>query len=103
MKLQMTSFDSLFESDWFTVCCSVTKIRFVLREQIQIIGMSATLPNLEHIARWMDGTLYVTRNRPVTLTQFLRHIAVSRVYEVCTVYAYLHGASKSAPSKSFTH
>eukprot|EP00801_Mesodinium_rubrum_P001871 Mrub_01871.p1 GENE.Mrub_01871~~Mrub_01871.p1 ORF type:complete len:643 (-),score=74.14 Mrub_01871:10-1938(-) len=38
---------------------------------IQIIAMSATLPNLEDIAYWMKAQLYVTDFRPVTLMSYL--------------------------------
>ena len=39
---------------------------------VQLIGMSATLPNLDHLARWMDAELYRTDFRPVPLTQTLK-------------------------------
>ncbi|KAK6305841.1 hypothetical protein J4Q44_G00246210 [Coregonus suidteri] len=58
----------------------LTKIRYIalkhntgsLSEGVQIVGMSATLPNLSLLAGWLDAELYQTDYRPVPLKQRLK-------------------------------
>ena len=41
-------------------------------EQVQIIGMSATLPNLDLLAKWLKADLYKTDYRPVPLSEHIK-------------------------------
>ncbi|GFR73382.1 DNA polymerase theta-like, partial [Elysia marginata] len=40
--------------------------------KIQLIGMSATLPNLSLLAKWLDAALFCTDFRPVPLTEHIK-------------------------------
>ncbi|XP_008410516.1 DNA polymerase theta isoform X1 [Poecilia reticulata] len=59
----------------------LTKIRYIAQKQntsgslsegVQIIGMSATLPNLSLLASWLSADLYQTDYRPVPLQEHLK-------------------------------
>uniref|UniRef100_A0A673C1M8 DNA polymerase theta n=1 Tax=Sphaeramia orbicularis TaxID=375764 RepID=A0A673C1M8_9TELE len=59
----------------------LTKIRYIsqkqnttgsLSEGVQIVGMSATLPNLSLLANWLGAELYQTDFRPVPLQEHLK-------------------------------
>ncbi|XP_041773751.1 DNA polymerase theta [Anopheles merus] len=53
----------------------LTKIRFVAarcEHRIQIVCMSATLPNIDLLARWLEADLYHTDFRPIALVEMLK-------------------------------
>ena len=54
----------------------LTKLLYHSRQDssstLQIVGMSATLPNLDLLSRWLDAALYTTDFRPVPLTQLVK-------------------------------
>ena len=41
------------------------------KNHIQLIGMSATLPNVHMLSRWIGGELFMTQYRPVTLEEMV--------------------------------
>jgi DNA polymerase theta len=49
----------------------LSKLLFAARDSVQIVGMSATLPNVADLAKWVHGSLYCTLYRPVELVQLV--------------------------------
>lgn len=57
----------------------LTKVQFASQgtlgsadQKVQIVGMSATLPNLSVLADWLHADLYCTNYRPVPLTEYVK-------------------------------
>jgi DNA polymerase theta len=45
----------------------LSKVLFTLQDKVQIVAMSATLPNMIDLSSWIHGSLYTTLYRPVNL------------------------------------
>ena len=43
-----------------------------VENSVQIIGMSATLPNLGDLSFWLEAGLYTSTFRPVPLTELVK-------------------------------
>lgn len=49
----------------------LSKIIFCGKRKIQILGMSATIPNLNEIASWLGAQTYIGDFRPVPLREYV--------------------------------
>ncbi|TPX62729.1 DNA-directed DNA polymerase [Spizellomyces sp. 'palustris'] len=58
----------------------LTKLKFLMKDDLQLVGMSATLPNFDLFQGWLDAHLYVTHDRPVPLTEHIKY--AHQVYDV---------------------
>eukprot|EP01125_Pyxidicula_operculata_P006378 TRINITY_DN2215_c1_g1_i1.p1 TRINITY_DN2215_c1_g1~~TRINITY_DN2215_c1_g1_i1.p1 ORF type:complete len:181 (-),score=25.50 TRINITY_DN2215_c1_g1_i1:39-581(-) len=50
----------------------VTKILYSGSNNIQIVGLSATLPNIEVFEKWFKASIYQTNFRPVPLNEYIK-------------------------------
>lgn len=48
----------------------MTKLLIYKKSKIQIIGLSATLPNIQDISKWINGYYYICNYRPVPLHEY---------------------------------
>ena len=51
-------------------------MQYVLRDQIQVIAMSATIQNIDVLAAWLDADLYMSDYRPVPLREYVKVFAI---------------------------
>ncbi|KAK7421969.1 hypothetical protein QQX98_001964 [Neonectria punicea] len=71
-----------------------------LEQSVQIIGMSATLPNMDLMAQWLDGHCYETRYRPVPIEEHL--VYNGNVYDAGSTRSLIKTANqlhKSTPTQ----
>ena len=61
----------------------LSKVIFALKNKVQIIGMSATLPNISDLSNWLDASLFSTEFRPVDLS--IRACMNKKLYRIVGV------------------
>ncbi|PLB45101.1 putative DNA-directed DNA polymerase theta [Aspergillus steynii IBT 23096] len=71
----------------------VTKL-LLLQQDIQIIGMSATLSNTEVLAEWMNAEYYISTYRPVPIDDYL--VYENAIYPAATSRQLFHTIKKLA-------
>ncbi|KAI2788987.1 hypothetical protein POX_e07013 [Penicillium oxalicum] len=69
----------------------VTKL-LLLEQDIQIVGMSATLSNTEMLAQWMNAKFFISTYRPVPIDEYL--VYDNAVYPAATSRQLFQTASK---------
>ncbi|KAK8049073.1 hypothetical protein PG994_010803 [Apiospora phragmitis] len=67
-----------------------------LEQNVQIIGMSATLSNIDILAKWLDAHTYQTFYRPVPIEEHL--VYDSKIYAASATGSLLKAVSQLAPN-----
>ncbi|KAL7629323.1 hypothetical protein AAE478_000843 [Parahypoxylon ruwenzoriense] len=65
-----------------------------LEHEVQIVGMSATLANIDLLSRWLDAHIYSTFYRPVPIEEYLCH--EGKIYPASSTSGLLKAASQLA-------
>ncbi|KAI2467730.1 P-loop containing nucleoside triphosphate hydrolase protein [Annulohypoxylon bovei var. microspora] len=65
-----------------------------LEHEVQIVGMSATLQNIDLLSRWLDAHIYSTFYRPVPIEEYLVH--EGKIYPASSTSGLLKTASQLA-------
>ena len=63
-----------------------------LEQDTQIIGMSATLPNADVLAQWLNGNFYISRYSPVPIEEFL--VFDGKIYPAATANQFYKTAAQ---------
>ncbi|KAL8762062.1 MAG: hypothetical protein Q9184_001870 [Pyrenodesmia sp. 2 TL-2023] len=63
-----------------------------LERSVQIIGMSATLPNTQLLAKWLDAKYYESKYKPVPVREYL--VFDNSIHPVSTSSAFFRAASQ---------
>ncbi|KAI9804013.1 MAG: hypothetical protein M1833_000294 [Piccolia ochrophora] len=68
-----------------------TKIQS-LDQDVQVVGMSATLSNIEVVAKWLDAKYYESRYRPVPIEEYL--VYEGQIFPAGTSSAFIRTTSE---------
>ncbi|KAL8953695.1 MAG: hypothetical protein Q9222_000440 [Ikaeria aurantiellina] len=69
-----------------------------LERRVQIIGMSATLPNTRLLAQWLNAKYYESKFKPIPVKEYL--VCDGDVYPVSTSSAFFRAASQTNGSQA---
>ncbi len=69
-------------------------------EGAQIVGMSATLPNADVLAKWLGGKFYISRYSPVPIEEYL--VFDGGIYPASTAKEFYRTAAQLADQKERT-
>ncbi|KAJ5473203.1 HelicaseC-terminal [Penicillium sp. IBT 31633x] len=75
----------------------VTKL-LLLQQDIQIVGMSATLSNTEMLAQWMNAKFFISTYKPIPIDEYL--VYENGIYPAATSRQLFQTASKLTAAKS---
>lgn len=68
-----------------------------MEEDLQLIGMSATLPNTQLLAKWLNAKYYISNYRPVPIDEHL--VYENAIYPAANSKSFYKTASKLASSQ----
>ncbi|KAI1501781.1 P-loop containing nucleoside triphosphate hydrolase protein [Biscogniauxia marginata] len=71
-----------------------------LEHNVQIVGMSATLANIDILSRWLDAHTYKTFYRPVPIEEHLVH--EGNIYLAAQTTSVIRTAGKAGPNSNFS-
>ncbi|KAK1145921.1 hypothetical protein N8T08_003868 [Aspergillus melleus] len=80
-------------ADTDIAACTIEKL-LLLQQDIQIIGMSATLSNTEVLAEWMNAEYYISTYRPIPIDDYL--VYENAIYPAATSRQLFHTITKLA-------
>ncbi|KAL8777786.1 MAG: hypothetical protein Q9213_007710 [Squamulea squamosa] len=69
-----------------------------LERSVQIVGMSATLPNTQLLAKWLDAKYYESKFKPIAVDEYL--VCDNLIYPTSTSSAFFRAATQTCRTDS---